>query len=335
MPLFGSQEPSPSQMRPQMPLFGEGTSRSPSVKNTYGSVVIPIGTQLYHKSSNPITYVPGKTFIFTAVSTSEWNGKYLARITVIKEIRLAFLIDPRKATRTCLKYEDRGYIQYKGETVHQIGCREVVKRWYNNDRLEYVTEVDENEIAERVLCPRPMKSLLGHLVGDPTQDLLKRDSDAALLIFAEKLKEDGLSGWISTIEGRGGMEVVLFNDPSLWVMSPSELYERKDDYVAAREVYDDDYENFIGIVDAKLSTRYPITSIPFRFYLNSEYKNIIDEIINEKYLDCTPFSVVVRYATITYFKAPLVPILWFKYRPDPSVRYPGRTTVSQRLSSPL
>lgn len=72
-----------------------------SLRTSYGVVIVPKGTRLYHLSTSTICSIPEKPMIFTTVHPSEWYSEnaYISVLEVKKDIELLFMISQIKRSR--------------------------------------------------------------------------------------------------------------------------------------------------------------------------------------------------------------------------------------------
>jgi len=81
--------------------------------------------------------------------------------------------------------------------------------------------------------------------------------------------KDGLDGWFTSIEDRGGVELVLINDPELFTAGPVERYQNDSQFSYD---YDDDLHG--GVIPTNFGTNYPISTLtkPVALMINRDYE---------------------------------------------------------------
>ena len=132
---------------------------------------------------------------------------------------------------------------------------------------------------------------------------LSKQSDKKLKCFVEKLKEQNLDGWFSSIENKSHIEVTIINDSDIFEpvsFEPLHRNWRNGNNLNGKK----NYKNWGNI--------YPISSrmIPVIFNLNIRYKSMINEYIQfglkSKYL----FEYALENAIIKYHEGSDEEIKW-------------------------
>ena len=72
-----------------------------SLRTSYGVVIVPKGTRLYHSSTSNLCSLPEKPMIFTTVHPSEWYSEntYISVVEVQRDIELLFMVSLIKRFR--------------------------------------------------------------------------------------------------------------------------------------------------------------------------------------------------------------------------------------------
>ena len=145
-------------------------------------------------------------------------------------------------------------------------------------------------------------SALNTLIDKPGLNLAKM-FDGNLACYSQKLRDEGLDGWFSSIENRGTVEIALVNNSSIFSSSSSEILRRNWR----------NSNNLNNIVTTKnWGTLYPIcTTIylnineRFRRHIETYNKRNIDSIFPNDFI----FQILLANANITYHTS----LLHFKH----------------------
>ena len=136
---------------------------------------------------------------------------------------------------------------------------------------------------------------------------LSKKSDKKLKWFVEKLKEQNLDGWLSSIENKSQIEITIINDSDIFEpVSFEPLYRnwRNGNNLNGEK----NYKNWGNI--------YPISSrmIPVIFNLNIRYKSMINEYIQFGLKSKYPFEyalqIILENAIIKYHEGSDEEIKW-------------------------
>lgn len=67
----------------------------PTLRSTYGEVIVKKGTSMYHTSDEPFQIRPDKKLLFMTFHPADWapHSNYITKITLQKDISLLFMID--------------------------------------------------------------------------------------------------------------------------------------------------------------------------------------------------------------------------------------------------
>jgi hypothetical protein len=70
-------------------------TQSPSLRETFGEMILKKGSVLYHTSEEPFKRMSTKPMLFLSFHPSEWEGfsdNYITRVTLLKDVSLFFMI---------------------------------------------------------------------------------------------------------------------------------------------------------------------------------------------------------------------------------------------------
>ncbi len=139
------------------------------------------------------------------------------------------------------------------------------------------------------------------------RNYLSKQSDKKLKCFVEKLREQNLDGWLSSIENKSQIEVTIINDSDIFEpvsFEPLHRNWRNGNNLNGKK----NYKNWGNI--------YPISSrmIPVIFNLNMRYKPMINEYIQFGLKSKYPFEyalqIILENAIIKYHECSYEEIKW-------------------------
>lgn len=177
---------------------------------------------------------------------------------------------------------------------------------FNNDVHISVVEIQRDAelffMVEAIRRGRIFSALRYLLSGAHSNNLLKTNN-ALVNTWMPKLNEAGFDGWFTSIENKGEVEVAIKNEPGLLKLVECGPVQR--DWINAP----------LGpgetILPKIWGTRYPLKPgrRPIRFYLNRRFESMIEEYksrAEEEGLGGTAFSILLGFANVSYFDAPVV-----------------------------
>jgi hypothetical protein len=129
-------------------------------------------------------------------------------------------------------------------------------------------------------------SSLNAFTNHPNLNLAKKN-DNNLKSFVKKLGKDSFDGWFTSIENKGGVEVALVNDNSLFEIIKTEEFTRNWR----------NGNNLNNVITTKnWGTKYPICSIkyPIVFKINSRFQKFIEDYINYGLKSKFPYEYVLQ-----------------------------------------
>jgi hypothetical protein len=139
-------------------------------------------------------------------------------------------------------------------------------------------------------------SSLNTFTNHPNLNLAKKN-DNNLKSFVKELKKEQFNGWFTSIENKGGIEVALINDNSLFEIIKTEEFTRNWR----------NGNNLNNVITTKnWGTKYPICSIkyPIVFKINSRFQKFIEDYISYGLKSKFPYEhvlqVILQNATIYY-----------------------------------
>lgn len=150
----------------------------------------------------------------------------------------------------------------------------------------------DSEFIVRIQLKRDIEVLF-FISGFRKHYILSNQEEKKSPAFLEKLAEENLDGWLSSIENRAYVEVSIMNDPTIFEVISFEPLRKN-------------WRNgncLGGISECKnWGTLYPISSrsLPVVFQVNEKYKPFIEEYI--QYGSEYTFQVILDNAHIQYIK---------------------------------
>lgn len=129
-------------------------------------------------------------------------------------------------------------------------------------------------------------SSLNAFTNHPNLNLAKKN-DNNLKSFVKELKNESFDGWFTSIENKGGVEVALINDNSLFEIIKTEEFTRNWR----------NGNNLNNVIMTKnWGAKYPICSIkyPVVFKINSRFQKFIEDYINYGLKSKFPYEYVLQ-----------------------------------------
>lgn len=106
------------------------------LKESYGVVILPKGTRLYHASSSPLCSLPKKPMIFMTLHPSEWymEDSFISVIELQREVTLLFMIKRIHNLRVFSSLNE--FLSEKNSNLAKMNCK--IRAWLPHLQKEHL-----------------------------------------------------------------------------------------------------------------------------------------------------------------------------------------------------